>query len=56
MDLDQGPSNEALMRYIMPQLREIAAGPGGPKKNWLKRLLSKAHDTPEVRELKALLK
>jgi hypothetical protein len=56
MNLYEGPSNEDLMRYIMPRLREIASGRNDATKNWLKLFLSKAQNTPEVRELKALLK
>jgi len=55
-DVDNGPSNEDLIQYAMPGLKEIAAGPDGDAKNWLRRVLTLVKDTPEVRELKALMR
>ena len=55
-DLDEGPSNEDLIRLVMPELRDLASGADDSAKGWLKEFLLRAHDTPEVRELKALLR
>lgn len=55
-DLDEGPSDEDLIRYAFPGLKELATGNDSEAKGWLKQLLAMADNTPEVRELKALLK
>ena len=55
-DLDQGPSDEDLIRYNMSRLSEIASSRDSATKRWLKQLLTSVKDTPEVRELKSLLR
>jgi hypothetical protein len=54
-DLDEGPSNEDLIGYTMPRLKEIAAGGDGEAKEWLKHFLDSVNATPEALELRALL-
>jgi len=54
-DLEEGPSDEELIRYAMPGLRDLAKGDDNSAKGWLKQMLAQLSDTPEVRELKALL-
>jgi hypothetical protein len=55
-DIADGPSDQDFIRYDLPSLKEVANGRDEGAKNWLKQFLSKVRDTPEVRELKALLK
>ena len=55
-DLAGGPSNEDLIRYALPGLKELATGGDVEAKEWLKQFLATVDDTPEVRELKALLR
>jgi len=55
-DLDQGPSEEDLIRYNILQLSKIASGRDSATKRWLKQFLTRVKDTPAVRELKALLR
>jgi len=45
-----------LFRLAMPLLRYLAQSKGDSAKADLWHLLTQAHDTPEVRELKALFK
>jgi hypothetical protein len=52
---DDLPSNEDYLRYLLPQLKEIAAGPQSELKDWLKRFLKECADTSEKREIQALL-
>jgi hypothetical protein len=51
-----GPSEEDLIRYTMPRLKELATGSDPEAKLWLKEFLGMAGDTPEVRALKAVLR
>jgi hypothetical protein len=55
-DLDEGPSDEDLIHYAMAGLKDLASGRDSAAKNWIKQFLTKVRDTPEVRELKALLR
>ena len=55
-DVDEGPSNEALIRYAISGLKEIATGRDSDAKTWLNQSLTLVKDTPEVRELKALMR
>ena len=52
---DDGITAEQLMPYVMPRLREIASGTDIDTKRWLESILSFSKDTPEKRELEALL-
>ncbi len=52
---DDLPSNEDYLRYLLPQLKEIATGPQDELKDWLKRFLDECENTAEKRELQALL-
>jgi hypothetical protein len=53
---DDGITAEQLMSYVMPRLREIASGTDTDAKGWLESILSFSKDTPEKRELEAILK
>lgn len=55
IDVD-GPSNEDYLRYLLPELKNIATGPDNEQKEWLKRLLEKCDNTIEKRELEVVLK
>lgn len=50
------PTEEYLIRFALPGLKKIAAGPDSETKQWLREYLAKRKNTPEVRELRALLK
>jgi hypothetical protein len=50
-----GPSNERLLVYTLPRLKEIASGPDSEVKDWLRDVLARCKDTPEKRALQALL-
>jgi hypothetical protein len=52
---DDRPSNEDYLRYLLPELKKIAAGPQNELKDWLKRFLEVCDDTAEKREIQALL-
>ena len=52
---DDRPSNEDYLRYLLPKLMEIAAGPQSELKDWLKRFLKESDNTVEKREIQALL-
>lgn len=52
---DDLPSNEDYLRYLLPQLKEIAAGPQSETRDWLKRFLEECDNTAEKREIQALL-
>jgi len=54
-DLNQGPSDEDLIRLDLHGLTEVATGKDAAAKTWLRDLLKRCKDTPEVRKLKALL-
>lgn len=48
-------SQEQEIRYALPRLKEVAAGKDQDAKLWLRRVLGRADDTPEKRELLAVL-
>jgi hypothetical protein len=50
-----GPSNDDVLRYLLPDLTRIAAGPDGEDRDSLVRLLNRCSDTPEKRALNELL-
>lgn len=54
-DMDEGPSNEELIRLDMYGLTAVANGKDNSAKSWLKELLNRCKETPEVLKLKALL-
>jgi hypothetical protein len=55
-DIDMGhPSNNDYLRYLLPKLQEIAAGPENDRKAWLKRFLKECCNTRERRALEAAL-
>lgn len=54
IDIDH-PSNEDYLRYLLPELKKIAAGPPSELKDWLKRFLETCGNTAEKREIQALL-
>jgi len=49
------PSNEKLLTYTLPSLKEIAIGPDDEARGWLKSILEFCNDSAEKRELQALL-
>jgi hypothetical protein len=55
VDLNEGPTNEQLLIYALPRLKEVAAGKNADAKEWLKLMLSNCKDTPEKRTLLELL-
>lgn len=52
---DNHPSNEDYPRYLLPELKKIAARPDGEMKHWLKRFLGNCGNTAERRELQGLV-
>jgi hypothetical protein len=52
---NEHPTNERLLIYTLPRLKEIASGPDSEVKEWLRDILSVCKDTPEKRTLQALL-
>jgi hypothetical protein len=54
-DTEQRPSNEDRLRYTLPELKKIAAGADAGHKAWLKEFLAECGNTPEKREIQALL-
>jgi len=52
---DDHPSNEDYLRYLLPELKKIAAGPENETKDWLKRFLEECDNTVEKREIQAVL-
>ncbi len=50
-----GPSIEKLLVYVTPGLKAIVAGTDAEIKNDLRTLLESCQNTPEKRELEALL-
>jgi hypothetical protein len=50
-----GPSNDDYLRYLLPELKKIAAGPRSEKKDWLERFLKECHNTAEKRQIQAVL-
>ena len=55
-DMDEGPSNEDLVRLDLHGLTAVATGKDNSAKNYLRELLNRCKDTPEVRQLKSLLR
>jgi hypothetical protein len=53
---EAGPSEEDLLRVCLTGLKRIASGPNNASKQWLREYMGHRKDTPEVRELRALLK
>jgi hypothetical protein len=53
---EDSPTEEALIRFTLPKLEEIASGVDSREKRWLKAYLTRVKDIPEVRELKTLLR
>jgi hypothetical protein len=53
--VDDGISNEQLLIYTQPRLKQIASGLNADAKDWLRSVLSVCKDTPEKRTLQALL-
>jgi hypothetical protein len=49
------PTEEYLIRFAFPGLKKIAAGPDGETKQWLRDYIAARKDTPEVRQIRALL-
>jgi hypothetical protein len=49
------PPEEYLIRFALPGLKKIATGPDDETKQWLREYIAARTDTPEVRELRALL-
>ena len=52
---DDHPSNEDYLRYLLPELKKIAAGPPSELKDWLKRFLETCGNTAEKREIQAAI-
>jgi hypothetical protein len=55
-DMNEGPSDQDFIRYTLNNLSEIATGKDAGAKKWLRALLNRSKNTPEVRKLKALLR
>jgi hypothetical protein len=55
IDVDGGPSNERLLVYALPGLKEIASGSNVEARKWLHSVLSFCKETPEKRMLQGLL-
>ena len=55
-DLDSDPSTEDLIRLDLHGLTAVAIGKDSAAKDYLKELLNRSKDTPEVRQLKSLLR
>jgi hypothetical protein len=51
-----GPSEEDLVRLSFDVLKNVATGRDANQKRWLRAYLAQRKNTPEVRELRALLK
>jgi len=54
-NIEQNPPAENLVRLDLYGLTEVATGKDTAAKNWLRDLLNRCKDTPEVRKLKSLL-
>jgi hypothetical protein len=50
-----GVDEDLALRYLLAELKKIAAGPESELKNWLKRFLTECENTVEKREIQALL-
>jgi hypothetical protein len=55
INVDGGVSNEQLLVYTLPRLKQIASGSNADALGWLRSVLSVCKDTPEKRTLQALL-
>jgi hypothetical protein len=53
--VDHLPSNEDLLRYLLPRLKEVASGTNKEHIDWLKNFLTLCEDTPEKRQILARL-
>lgn len=53
--IDTEVSNEQLMLYTLPRLKEVAVSGDKDAKEWLNRMLKECEDTPEKRTLMKLL-
>jgi hypothetical protein len=51
MDLAKGPSNEKILVYALPGLKEVASGTNAVAKEWLRLMLGGCKDTVEKRLL-----
>ena len=49
------PTEEYLIRFAIPGLKKIAVGSDNEAKQWLREYIAARKDTPEVRQIKALL-
>ena len=49
------PSNEDYLRYLLPELKKIAAGPESDSKDWLRRFLEVCENTVEKRDIQKTL-
>jgi hypothetical protein len=54
-NISGGPSNERLLVYALPRLKEIATGSDAENKEWLRSVVARCNETPEKRTLQALL-
>ncbi len=55
IDVEGGVSNEQLLVYTLPRLKQIASGSNADALGWLRSVLSFCKDTPEKRTLQGLL-
>ena len=55
-DLDSNISNEDVLRFSFASLREIAVTGNAIQKQWLQSFLTRCHEGPETKTLRALLK
>ena len=55
IDADDGPSDEQLVQFAMPRLKEIASGPDREARKSLKEGIEYWKDSPEKREILALI-
>jgi hypothetical protein len=53
--INESPSNERLLVYALPRLKQIASGADAETREWLRSVLSFCKDTPEKRMLLELL-
>ena len=52
---NETPTEEYLIHFALPGLKKITAGPDGETKRWLREYIAARKDTPEVRQIRALL-
>ena len=53
--VEDRPANERLLLYTLPGLKELASSSDAEARDWLRFVLDRCKDTPEKRELEALL-